>query len=106
MKGRSIIGKRLKEARLRAGLSQRKLGIAAGVDEFSASSRLNHYERSTHAPRYPTLEQLGKVLDVPAAYFLAREDDLAEVIALYGKLSAAQKKKILVMFRKIAQRLK
>ena len=29
--------KRLKEARLRAGLSQEKLGVLAGIDEASAS---------------------------------------------------------------------
>ncbi len=31
---REIFCKRLKEARTAAGLSQKKLGIAAGIDEF------------------------------------------------------------------------
>jgi len=33
--------KRLKEARLRAGLSQYKLGVLAGLDEASSSARMN-----------------------------------------------------------------
>lgn len=37
---REIFCKRLKEARLAAGLSQKKLGIAAGIDEFVASTRI------------------------------------------------------------------
>jgi len=37
----SPLPKRLKEARLAAGLSQKQLGIAAGIDEFSASPRCN-----------------------------------------------------------------
>lgn len=32
---------RLKEARRRAGLTQEKLGILAGLDEASASTRIN-----------------------------------------------------------------
>ncbi len=100
MRGRSIIGRRLKEARLKAGLSQKKLGIAAGIDEFTASSRLNHYEQGTHAPRYQALEQFGRVLNVPSAYFVAREDDLAEVIELYGRLSPTAKRRFLTALRK------
>ena len=43
-----IFCKRLKEARLAAGLSQKKLGIAAGIDEFVASTRINRYEKGIH----------------------------------------------------------
>jgi transcriptional regulator with XRE-family HTH domain len=39
---------RLKEARLRTGLSQQKLGILAGIDEATASARMNQYERGIH----------------------------------------------------------
>lgn len=42
---REIFCKRLKEARTAAGLSQKKLGIAAGIDEFVASTRINRYEK-------------------------------------------------------------
>lgn len=40
----TVFGGRLKEARLRAGLSQKSLGIAAGLDPFVAGTRINRYE--------------------------------------------------------------
>lgn len=75
-----VFSKRLREARLRLGISQAKLGIAAKIDEFSASARMNHYEKGKHYPDYKTAERLAKVLNVPTPYLFAREDDLAEWI--------------------------
>ena len=40
------IAKRLKKSRLNAKLSQKKLGILAGIDEFSSSARMNQYEKN------------------------------------------------------------
>lgn len=90
----SSLPKRLKEARLRAGLSQKELGIRAGIDESSASPRMNQYEKGKHTPDYLMLKRLAEALDVPAAYFYADDDDLAEVIVRYGTASADTKKKI------------
>ncbi len=50
---------RLKEARLRAGLSQQKLGILAGIDEATASARMNQYERGIHTPDFALALQAG-----------------------------------------------
>ena len=36
----NVFASRLKETRLRAGLSQEQLGILVGIDEFSASARV------------------------------------------------------------------
>jgi transcriptional regulator with XRE-family HTH domain len=82
----SPLCKRLKEARLSAKLSQKQLGIAAGMDEFSASARMNHYEIGRHAPDYSTLKRIATVLNLPEAYFYAESDDLAHLISLYSKL--------------------
>ncbi len=79
-KSTSVVGKRLRQARLRAGLSQKKLGILAGIDEFTASARINQYEQGTHTPRYITVERLSKVLGIPTPYMYCREDDLAHWI--------------------------
>jgi transcriptional regulator with XRE-family HTH domain len=75
---------RLKEARLRAGFTQMQLGVAAGIDEYSASARINQYERGKHWPDFGTAERLAAVLDVPAAFFYARDDALAEWILCFG----------------------
>lgn len=95
MGDQSILGKRLKEARIRAGLSQKKLGIAAGIDEFSASPRINQYERGKHTPDFAIAENLAKVLGIPTPYLFTRDDDLAELILLYGGLQEDKRAAIL-----------
>jgi transcriptional regulator with XRE-family HTH domain len=87
----SPVPKRLKEARLAAKISQKKLGIAAGMDEFSASARMNHYEIGRHTPDYATLKRISGVLSIPPAYFYAEDDQLAEIIKIFGKLTNEQK---------------
>jgi transcriptional regulator with XRE-family HTH domain len=74
---------RLKEARLKAGLSQQRLGILAGIDEATASARMNQYERGIHTPDFALACKLAEVLKVPACYFYTVEDDLAEIVAKY-----------------------
>ena len=93
------IAKRLKEARLRAGLSQRRLGIEAGMDEFVASARINQYERSKHVPAFATVELLAKALGCPTAYFYTRDEELAEVVLLTGRLSRDQQRRLLGKLR-------
>lgn len=92
----SVVAKRLREARTRAGLSQKQLGIKAGIDEFSASPRINQYERGKHAPDYSTVERLAKVLKVPTPFFYAGDDDLAEIILLLGALPPKARKRMLL----------
>jgi len=65
---------------LEAGLSQKGLGIEAGIDEFSASPRINQYEKGTHAPSYDMIKRIAEVLDLPVAYFYAEDFALARVI--------------------------
>lgn len=85
-----VFSKRLREARLRLGISQAKLGIAASIDEFSASARMNHYEKGKHYPDYKTAERLAKALDVPTPYLFAREDDLAEWILQFKQQASVK----------------
>lgn len=76
---------RLKAARLKAGLSQERLGILAGIDEATASARMNQYDRGIHTPDFELACRLASVLQVPACYFYAVEDDLAEMILGYSE---------------------
>ncbi|WP_351125453.1 helix-turn-helix transcriptional regulator, partial [Shewanella sp. T24-MNA-CIBAN-0130] len=41
----SPIPERLKLARKKVGISQKELGVRIGMDESSASGRMNHYEK-------------------------------------------------------------
>jgi transcriptional regulator with XRE-family HTH domain len=96
MAGTSIIAKRLKEARERAGgLSQKQLGIRAGIDESSASPRMNFYERGKHKPDLLTLTRIGAVLQIPAAYFYCEDDELADLILRFSALPAGQRRRVI-----------
>lgn len=86
---------RLREARLRNGLSQKELGIRSGIDESSASPRINQYETGKHTPDYTTLAQLAKVLKKPVPYFYCEDDRLARLILAYDKLSAKARNQLL-----------
>ncbi|WP_345863024.1 helix-turn-helix transcriptional regulator [Shewanella algae] len=72
--------KRLKQVRQQVGLSQRKLGIEAGMDPSVSSARMNQYEKGVHQPDFSMVHALSKVLKVPTAFFYCVEDDLAELI--------------------------
>lgn len=76
----SMIPKRLKEARLRAKLTQEKLGVLAGIEEATAYSRLSHYENGTHKPTFDLVCEFAKVLNVPECYFYTVDDDFAEAV--------------------------
>jgi transcriptional regulator with XRE-family HTH domain len=91
----TLISKRLKEARQAKGISQKQLGIEAGIDEFSSSARVNQYETGKHVPDLQTAEKLAEVLEIPAAYFYTRDDQLADIIRLYGKLNSKSRADLL-----------
>lgn len=83
---RSSFPRRLKQARQVVGLSQKQLGIQAGIDEFAASARMNRYELGVHQPDFDTAERLAKVLCVPLAYFFADDDRLADLILAFSQM--------------------
>lgn len=91
----NCFAKRLREARLRLGVSQMMLGVQAGIDEMSASPRVNQYERGKHVPDLDTMARLAEALGVPTAYFLAEDDELARWILVYQCLNAAERAPIL-----------
>ncbi|MEJ4045659.1 helix-turn-helix domain-containing protein [Erwinia sp. SLM-02] len=75
-----MLAHRLKEARLRKGLSQQKLGVLAQIDEATASARMNQYERGIHMPDFELVCRLAVILDVPSCYFYTVEDELARLV--------------------------
>lgn len=89
---KNIFCTRLKQARIKRGLSQRKLGILAGLDEFVASTRVNRYEKGVYEVDINTAKRLADALNVPLAYFYADDDFLAETIVNYKKYKFSNKK--------------
>jgi transcriptional regulator with XRE-family HTH domain len=87
---------RLRQARERAGLSQKKLGILAGIDEFSASPRINQYERGKHVPDVFMVERLARVLNIPAIYMYCENETMAAIILEFNTLSEESQSSILL----------
>lgn len=96
-KKEAVVAARLRAARLEAGLSQRELGVQAGMDPSVASPRVNQYERGKHTPDTGTLLRLGQVLDVPVPYFFADDDDLAVLIIAFHRMSSAPRRRLLAL---------
>ncbi|MHA0960125.1 helix-turn-helix domain-containing protein [Enterobacter cancerogenus] len=90
-----LFSRRLKEVRLDMALSQKSLGILAGIDEFAASARINRYEKGVHQASIEVVRHLAKVLEVPVAYFYTEDDELASLVRLWPKLDPEKKKNIL-----------
>lgn len=88
---KSLFGRRLREARLRADIPQDKLGVMIGIDEGSASARMSRYESGIHTPPFELVEQIAKVLKVPAAYFYCSDDRLAEIMRIYFSVSNSKR---------------
>jgi transcriptional regulator with XRE-family HTH domain len=97
MSEESVVAKRIREARMRAGISQKQLGILAGIDAFSASPRINQYERGKHEPDLSTLTRLAEALQVPVPYFYCEDPELAQVIVGFARLRKSERKKILAL---------
>jgi len=89
---RTLFGRRLRDARHRAGMAQDRLGVMIGLDEGSSSARMSRYESGIHEPPFAIAEQIAKVLGVSASYFYCRDDRLAEIILNYSQLSAKDRK--------------
>lgn len=103
---KNIFSIRLKEARQQKGLSQKSLGIKAGIDEFVASTRINRYEKGIHSPDITTGWNIARVLGLPLAWFFANDDRLARMITAFSQLSAKNQKKILQMIEQMADKTK
>jgi transcriptional regulator with XRE-family HTH domain len=86
---------RLRDARRRAGVSQKDLGIKAGIDEFVASTRINRYELGVHEPDLETAGRLARALGVPLAYLFAEDDRQARLLRAFAALPRAQQENIL-----------
>ena len=99
----SVFSKRLKEARTRSGLSQERLGVLAGIDEMSSSSRMNQYEKAKHEPDFSMVERIAKVLDVPESYFYAKDDDAAWLLVVLHRLPESSRASMLQAVRAVVE---
>jgi len=99
----SVFAKRLKEARLAAGLSQERLGLDAGLDPMSASARMNRYEQGKRTPNPALAERIGEVLGVPGCYFYASDDETAGLLLAFSQVPGSERHKVVNLALKLAK---
>lgn len=89
-------------ARKKAGVTQKNLGVMIGMDEGSASGRMNHYEKGRHTPDISTLKKMAEALGVPLNYFFCEDDDSAELVCLIAKLNEIDKKSLIQYIKSLS----
>ena len=86
---------RLKEVRKKAKISQKALGVRIGIDESSASARMNQYEKGKHTPDISTLKKMADELGVPLSYFFCEDECSAKLVCLIAEMSEEKKKELI-----------
>lgn len=86
---------RLKEARKKTKLSQKSLGVRIGMDESSASPRMNQYEKGKHTPDVQTLKLLADELGVPLSYFFCEDESTAELACIVSQMTESERKELI-----------
>ncbi|KRE94515.1 hypothetical protein ASG87_18035 [Frateuria sp. Soil773] len=84
------------------GLSQRALGGLVSGDKASGSVRVNRYEQQVNRADMDTAAALAKALGVPLAYLFATDDDQAELLLVFDKLSDSERSKLLGLAQQMA----
>ncbi|MDH5824217.1 helix-turn-helix transcriptional regulator [Luteimonas sp. RD2P54] len=104
----STLGRRLRAARLAKGWTQAQLGQRLlepdDPDSSTAAPRISRYERGMHKPDLATIEKLAKLLDLPAAYFVASSDVVAEAILVISELSPRKQREALALLKRLASK--
>ncbi|AAO11505.1 Putative transcriptional regulator [Vibrio vulnificus CMCP6] len=94
---------RLKKARKHAKITQKNLGIMIGMDESSASGRMNHYEKGRHTPDISTLRKMADALGVPLNYFFCEDEASAELATAISRLSEAKRNQVLKFVKSLEE---
>lgn len=95
MQKNNPIPARLKEARKKAKITQKELGVRIGMEQSSASGRMNHYEKGRHIPDISTLRRMAEELNVPLHYFFCEDEISAKLVCAVDKLGEKEKQELL-----------
>ncbi len=95
----SVFARRLRQARLRVGIAQDKLGVKIGLDETVASARISRYESGVHEPPIKTARDIAQALGVPLGYLYCDDDRLAEIILAASELPDSEQEQLLQSLR-------
>lgn len=95
----AVFAERLRARRTEMGLTQAEVGQRIGLGFEVASTRINRYERGQYTPDLDTAERLAEELGVPLAYFVTRDQALAQAILGFAALSRERQAKVLKAIR-------
>ena len=98
---KTLFGQRLREARLRAGIAQDRLGVMIGLDEGSSSARMSRYETGVHEPPYEVAKNLAAALNIPVTYFYCPQDEVAEILIETFDMSTDELVVVLKLIRSV-----
>lgn len=87
--------RRLKACRKDKKMTLEQLGVAIGLEESSASTRISRYENGIHIAEPYTVERIAQVLDVPIAYFYADNEEIADLLYYFYHLNHDQQQELL-----------
>ena len=62
---------------------------------------MSGYEAGKHTPAPLILERIANALKIPAPYFYAKDDGLAELIRCYGQLNAEGRESVMEAARRL-----
>lgn len=96
------LGKRIKTARVRAGLTQKKVGDTLKVTDAAVSS----WERGDTIPEFDKLNELIKVLKVSAKWLISGRSDTIgddDLSRLWEGLSEAQQRQAIRFLKMLAE---
>lgn len=71
-------GEKIKRIRIFRGMTQKQLGISAGLGERNASIRIAQYESDSRIPRQELLDKIAQALNVNRLNFYTLADECAE----------------------------
>ncbi|CAM4503041.1 helix-turn-helix transcriptional regulator [Vibrio vulnificus] len=74
-----------------------------GMDESSASGRMNHYEKGRHTPDISTLRKMADALGVPLNYFFCEDEASAELATAISRLSEAKRNQVLKFVKSLEE---
>jgi transcriptional regulator with XRE-family HTH domain len=89
-----VFARRFVQARERAGMTLEQVAVAAEIED-AASVRMSQYQRGVHTPRFSIAQNLAKALDVPVEYFYSPDDQTAELLLHWHKLSRSERGQLL-----------
>lgn len=90
-----LFSRRLRAARVARKMSQRAVGMLAGIEEFSAGVRMSQYETGRHTPDITISKHIADALGVPLPYFYCDDDQLAQLILELGDMRADERSRFI-----------